>query len=59
MALIDTATEAPRRRSPGERPLRRFRLLRALEDLARGRVGLLYLPGTPADRSPGRRDGRR
>jgi len=55
MTLIDTATEAPRRRSRLERTVRRFRLLRALEDLGRGRVGLLYLMDDPADRSRGRR----
>jgi hypothetical protein len=59
MTLIDTATETPRRRSRSERPVRRPRLLRAIEDLARGRVGLLYLPGAPADLSPDRRAGRR
>jgi hypothetical protein len=60
MTLIDTRTEATQGRSrSGRRPVRRFRLLRALEDLARGRVGLLYLPGAPTDPSRGRRDGRR
>ena len=59
MTLIDTRTEAPRGKSPAGRQTSRFRLLRALEELGRGRVGLLYLSGAPADRSRGRRDARR
>ncbi|MBS1894997.1 MAG: hypothetical protein JST59_27170 [Actinobacteria bacterium] len=49
MALIDTGPESPPRSAPARRRKRqRFRLLRALEELGQGRVGLLYL-GDPRD----------
>lgn len=59
MTLIDTRNETSRRESRPRRGLRRFRLLRALEDLGRGRVGLLYLPGAGTGRADERRPGRR
>jgi hypothetical protein len=59
MTLIDTRPEAPPSRSGAQRAVRRFRLLRALEDLGRGRVGVLYLPDARREPSTGRRDGRR
>jgi hypothetical protein len=59
MSLIDTRTAEPAKNPQRKSRGRRFRVIRALEDLAGGRVGLLYLPGAGKGRTDIRRSGHR